>query len=434
MSDAAFIFILVGSVGLSVGLRFCPTRWRADASAVAGAMFIVFSCGLRDAFHPLLAIGLAIICLKIMPERLHSLAAFTLAFGHLAVLRMSSSPPEGPTNAALLILVLRLAGADGAVAAGSGSGRNSSVELARFALCYHGLFTGPYYSHVSWEQMMRSPKPWPSARHCGAKLLAVLAALAVWRGTAAALPYEALWDGTATDWPGWQRYAYFFGAGFPFRWRFYACWLLMELSGDILGSSGSSNVDLIAVELATCPTAIIAGWNTSVQAWLKANVYHGLQQRSTPRPARRLAVFAVSAFWHGIRPGYYLFFLGLFAMVSVEQVVRATTPEPWFEAAAPNDTTMARGRRGVVAIVCHVWTLGCFGFFGGAFNLLRWSDTVRLWRSVDFYGVWLTPIPAACAVFQLLMPTMRIGMSGNAARERSQGRLGVERDAKLKSS
>ena len=68
------------------------------------------------------------------------------------------------------------------------------------------------------------------------------------------------------------------------------------------------------------PSALISGWNTSVQSWLKERVYRRLP-KATPRSARMLATFAVSAFWHGVHPGYYLMFAGLFVMVGVEQLV-----------------------------------------------------------------------------------------------------------------
>ena len=48
---------------------------------------------------------------------------------------------------------------------------------------------------------------------------------------------------------------------------------LNQLSGMLLGFEQPANVDIGACELATCPSAILFGWNTSVQLWLKANVY-----------------------------------------------------------------------------------------------------------------------------------------------------------------
>ena len=43
-----------------------------------------------------------------VPNRWRARATFALAFGHLAVVRLLPSPPGGPTNAAMLLLTLRL--------------------------------------------------------------------------------------------------------------------------------------------------------------------------------------------------------------------------------------------------------------------------------------------------------------------------------------
>ena len=409
--DIVFVVILVGSVAVSGLLRFCPPKWRADMSAIAGVVALVAACGWPNALHPLSAIAAALLCLKLTPQRQRGSMAFALAFGHLAILRLSPSPPGGPTNAALLLLVLRLAAADGAVAAGGGDGTGKSaasssaspgaLELVRYACCFHGLFTGPYYSYAAWNEMMRAPRPVPAARQLGVTLLSAVGALAVWRGVASYLPYAAVWGEHTPAWAYWQRLLYFYASSFQFRWRFYTCWLVMQLSGEVLGAADSSNAIISQCELATSPSSYIAGWNTSVQAWLKENAYRRLLPASTPRLVRQLATFAVSAFWHGVRPGYYLFFLGLFCMVGVEQVVRAAASK------ALNDRAV--GLRGaLLACVCHVWTMMCFGFFGGAFNLLDYRDTLELWRALRFYGLGLTALPAVPAALLLLaLPTVK---------------------------
>ena len=154
-------------------------------------------------------------------------------------------------------------------------------------------------------------------------------------------------------------------------------------------------VDIRATELCTTPSGYIAGWNTSVQSWLKVYVYRPLP-KGTPRAARQLIVFLVSAFWHGIHPGYYLCFAGMFAMVNVEQLARAAFAPllpPW----------VTHGVGGVLlAFACHVWTMACFCFTGIAFNKLSWGGVLDAWASFHYYGVWLTAVPAVVAALVLL--------------------------------
>jgi lysophospholipid acyltransferase 7 len=393
--DVTFVCILVGSVVLSALLRLCPSHWRADAAAVSGAAAILGACGPWNALHPLTAVALALLVRWIVPSRWREGTAFVVAFGHLASLRVLPTPPGGPTNAAMLLLTLRLAA--------GGPAPRSSFELMRYASCYQGLFTGPYYSYEVWDAAMREPQRSPSAYALVRALLAAVGATAVWRVIAVVLPYRAVWEGGSEMGLALiQRICYFYASSYQFRWRFYACWLIMAVSGQLAGFSAehSSNVNVAACELATSPSGLIGGWNTSVQAWLKMNVYQQLPRR-TPRLVRQLATFAVSAFWHGVHPGYYLCFLGVFAMIGAEQVVRAA----WF-GAAPSGPTQARSSRLAKAIGCHFWTMGCFSFFGGAFNLLRWSEILALWRSIGFYGIFLNALAVVLALLKLAQRKM----------------------------
>lgn len=397
--DVAFAGILIGSIVLSALLRWLPAHWRADVSAAVGTATMMAACGLKNALHPLSAIALAMVLLKLAPRRWHASAALVTSFGHLAVVRLLPSRPGGPTNAAMLLLTLRLAAPS--------SELSSAAELMRYASCYHGLFTGPYYSYETWRAAMRAPQPFPNARESCFRLVAAIGALIVWRAIVVALPYRSTWESgggadTAATWL-W-RLGYFYVSSFQFRWRFYTCWLMMAASGRFAGFSvaDSSNVRVGACELATSPSGLISGWNTSVQAWLKLHVYRSLPPR-TPRAVRQLATFVVSAFWHGVHPGYYVCFLGVFAMVCVEQLLRLAWPRGAPVAAAVPRALLRR--RQVLSVcrsaICHLWTMGCFTFFGSAFNLLRWKEIAALWRVLRFYGVWLTALPVLPAVLRL---------------------------------
>ena len=396
--DVVFVLLLVGSVVGSALLRLCPTRWRADVAALAGVLAILGACG-PNAIHPLTGVLLSAAARRLVPRRWRAGASFALAFGHLTVLRLLPVSPGGPTNAAMLLLTLRLSTAEA----------ESTLELVRYACCYHGLFTGPYVSHAEWHASMRTPRPLPPARSLIRALLAALAALAVWRVVASSLPYQLVSAVDVDAWDTWvprgvpsvlrgvagfmSRLFYFHASSYQFRWRFYACWLVMEFSGLLVGLAQPANVDVGACELATSPSQLIGGWNTSVHVWLKQHVYRGLPPRAS-RVVRQLATFAVSTFWHGLRPGYFLCFAGLFFMVSVEQLVRAAWATRVGDAHAPSTSVAVR-------LACHLWTMGCLTFYGGAFNLLGGGEILALWRSLRFYGIWLTALPALPAAMRL---------------------------------
>jgi len=162
-----------------------------------------------------------------------------------------------------------------------------------------------------------------------------------------------------------------------------------------------------------------------VHRFLRAYVHTRLQLPS--RPARRLGAFAVSAFWHGMHAGYYLFFAGLFAMVLVERLVRAAAaaarrrpnccartalPNPRCssltqpcgpQARLPDRSTWPAAPRLACGVLQQWWTMATLTFFGAAFNRRGWSETLQVWVAVENYGFWLLALPGGGAALMLLL-------------------------------
>ena len=219
---------------VSALLRRVPTRFRASTSAAVGALAMVAACG-RGAIHPATALGLALINQALAGSSRRAMAAL-LAFAHLGVVRAIGAA-EGLTNAALLVLVLRLAAAGDAQHGPRGAG-----ELIRYACCYHGLFTAPFYTYDEWQAAMRAPCKPPTAHALGRAVLAVLCSVFIWLATAKYLPFDdALNAGAWSSWGFWARPLYFYVSSYQYRFRFYACWLVMEVSGLLLGLASPSN-------------------------------------------------------------------------------------------------------------------------------------------------------------------------------------------------
>jgi len=158
-----------------------------------------------------------------------------------------------------------------------------------------------------------------------------------------------------------------------------------------------SNVSPWECETAISPSHMIASWNVSVHRFLRAYVHTRLQLPS--RPARRLGAFAVSAFWHGMHAGYYLFFAGLFAMVLVERLVRAAA----VAARLPDRSTWPAAPRLACGVLQQWWTMATLTFFGAAFNRRGWSETLQVWVAVENYGFWLLALPGGGAALMLLL-------------------------------
>ncbi len=61
--------------------------------------------------------------------------------------------------------------------------------------------------------------------------------------------------------------------------------------------------------------AAVNSWNIQIHKWLKYYVMLRLMDRSKPRGQMQVypmvMTFLASAVWHGIEPGFFVFFMGL---------------------------------------------------------------------------------------------------------------------------
>ena len=88
-----------------------------------------------------------------------------------------------------------------------------------------------------------------------------------------------------------------------------------DAEGKALGWRGVENVDILGIETAWSVQVITRAWNKKTQKWLEMYTYH--------RTGRSLlATYFVSAFWHGLYPGFYTFFLSVPAITELERLSR----------------------------------------------------------------------------------------------------------------
>lgn len=112
--------------------------------------------------------------------------------------------------------------------------------------------------------------------------------------------------------------SYMMAAFFVARLKYYFGWCLAEMLGICAGNGYTGidpethstlwlnvhNVDFFQVETAPNLKLLIDAWNIGTVRWLREVVY-----LRSPTQFRTVIVFLVSAFWHGLYPGYYLMFL-----------------------------------------------------------------------------------------------------------------------------
>jgi len=195
-------------------------------------------------------------------------------------------------------------------------------------------------------------------------------------------------------------------AGVNARVRYYAVWGLSNAAciGSGLGFSGwdphkgiaswsrGRNVDMLAFEFGSNFKEMLDVWNINTSVWLRNNVY----KRVTP-PGRRpgfrslIVTFLVSAFWHGVAPGYYFTFLlgGFYQYLG--RLLRKSVRPIFFENTRRPDPTLATFRqytRAQIAysVVCKVCSQMAINYTAMSFILLNVGPSIRAYRSVYWYG------------------------------------------------
>jgi len=119
---------------------------------------------------------------------------------------------------------------------------------------------------------------------------------------------------------------------YPFYWRFFHAWVGLfairekyyfgwknaegaqniwyvgfegwDENGNEKGWENSNNMDIVTFETAPDTSIMSRSWNKKTSAWLSKYVY-------MRTGGNLLAVYSLSAFWHGFYPGYYIFFLSV---------------------------------------------------------------------------------------------------------------------------
>lgn len=214
------------------------------------------------------------------------------------------------------------------------------------------------------------------------------------------------------------------------RPKYYVAWYLGEASA-INAGFGHSGIDpktnkhqwkqveqakMFSVEFGTNMYSMVNLWNMSVSRWLRNYVYCRIGRK--PEPGKRInttpntfATFAVSAFWHGFYPGYYLFWLSAALLSEIgKELHRKIRPRVYRDGRAPFIVNV------VYKLVGWLLTHFALNYSAVGFVLLSWTDTVAVYNRLSWGGhiaflltylmlAYLVPRPRHSAAKQTDSPT-----------------------------
>lgn len=431
MSPDEITYLCVLLLSIPVGFLFknASSHVKQWCGAAVGLFVVLMTCHIHTLHSVVTILGTWLI-VKISPRSCHFMAlgwTFTYLFFFRTVTYYNLPAPTSFTNAVQLLLTLKLVSLANEVQEFSRSKKqevasftsHSSIGITKlpnltevflYSYCYIGLMTGPFYRYKtyhdwlhqinaqdipSWKPMMARLKPAP--------VFGVLFLIISYY-----FPLNYVKKDEFYEQAFLFRLFYMVPIFFVFRMRFYVAWIFAEC-GCIAAafgaypvtaksrSGGGPTIENVHLERSTDGAKIdieydyetiknidcygadfcvkvkdgMRCWNMSVQWWLAQYIYKNSPIKSFVFGSAWTML--ISAYWHGIHPGYYLSFLTIPLCLASEGM-------------------MDMGLR------CHLsdsgklvfdwvhWFLKmrAYDYMCMGFVLLTFSDTVRYWKSIYF--------------------------------------------------
>ncbi|KAL3833550.1 hypothetical protein ACJIZ3_008286 [Penstemon smallii] len=421
-----FLLCFAATIPVSFFHRFIPggPAVRHLYAAATGAMLSYLSFGLSSNLHfvipMLLGYASMVICRKYC-----GIITFCTAFGYLIgchVYYMSGDAwKEGGIDAtgALMVITLKIVSCvinynDGLLnedGLREAQKKNrllklpSLLEYCGYCLCCGSHFAGPVYEmkdYLEWterkgiwqptkDKLVPSPY-WATLR----ALLQAAICMGLYLYLVPHFPLSRFTEPVYQDYGFWKRLSYQYMSGFTARWKYYFIWSISEASIIIsgLGFSGwtdssppkplwdrAKNVDILGVELATSSVQLPLVWNIQVSTWLRHYVYERLVQKGRkPGFFQLLATQTVSAVWHGLYPGYIIFFVQSATMIAGSRVLYR-----WQQA---SQTALIKK---LFVFLNFAYTLLVLNYSSVGFLVLSLHETIAAYGSVYYIGT-IVPI------------------------------------------
>ncbi|XWS20686.1 hypothetical protein CRYUN_Cryun31cG0124200 [Craigia yunnanensis] len=289
----------------------------------------------------------------------------------------------------------------------------SMIEYFGYCLCCGSHFAGPVFEMKDyldwtegkgiWAHSYKGPSPY------GATFRALVRAafcMAIYLYLVPFHPLSRFTEPIYQEWGFWRKLSFQYMSGFTARWKYYFIWSISEAAIIIsgLGFSGwtessppkpkwdrAMNVDILGVELAMSSVLLPLVWNIQVSTWLRHYVYERLIMKGKkPGFFQLLATQTVSAVWHGLYPGYMLFFVQSALMIAGSRVIHR-----WEQAIPMN---LLKKALGFMNFAC---TLLVLSYSCVSFMVLNLRESLALYGSVYYIG---TILPIALILLGYIIP------------------------------
>jgi len=207
----------------------------------------------------------------------------------------------------------------------------SMLEYMSFNFTFIG-FTGPFIEYRDFQDFMLMERNYSNVKISLKRFFLNFRDLVIYQviflGLIPYFPFQAMsgevWGTYSFTW----KCTWIIVAGWVLRARYYIAFTYGQMAADLAGISYDSenndnnlyrNFDVWGVEWDQRLKLRVLAWNQSVQHWLSHVCYIRYKPILGTQKAA-LAVFSLSAFWHGFYPAWYVLFTSAYCMLQIQTI------------------------------------------------------------------------------------------------------------------
>ncbi|KAG8433866.1 hypothetical protein GDO86_012291 [Hymenochirus boettgeri] len=432
MSPDELIYLAILLCSLPVGFLFknASPQVKQRGSAGIGLILTLITCNIHTLHSVITILGTWLI-LRISPRSCHFLAlgwTFTYLLFFRTITYFDLPAPTPFTNAVQLLLTLKLVSLANEVQQFCRTKKQevttftkpavisvissipSLVEMFYYSYCYIGLMTGPFYrykTYFDWLHQIDSLSI-PSWKPLMSRLKAVPVFGVLFLVVSQYFPLHYVKTDEFYDCSFLYRLFYMVPTFFVFRMRFYVAWIFAEC-GCIAAAFGAypvsaksrsgggptveyaplernsdgakveleydyetvKNIDCHGTDFCVKVKDGMRYWNMSVQWWLAQYIYKNSPVKSFV--FGNAWTMLISAYWHGIHPGYYMSFLTIPLCLAAEGAMEAGLRRH-----------LTDSGKMVFDWVHWFLKMRAYDYMCMGFVLLTFGDTYHYWQSIYF--------------------------------------------------
>jgi len=151
-----------------------------------------------------------------------------------------------------------------------------------------------------------------------------------------------------------------------------------------LDVEGNVQLQLLKFKTITDPKNISKYWSMSPQRFLKKDIFDRVKQLTGSYVFANLCTFLFSAFWHGVYPGYYLFFLHacIFSLILSDYLHNIRVHFIEDENGVPHNAIVGK----IFNIICGICTTMLLDYVIIPFRAMSMEKSMTAWGSLYYLG------------------------------------------------